>query len=133
MVNHVDLLVLRFRFRRLAPCDSPYVLVLYITTTLTQKQAPNPKKVSAALQAMRRYIPQPESNMGPKLLLFFGISVTHGAVGGGLDAAGAPSARVSVSQLRAIAHHAAGLRPPAANCSPMLVVPIEEESELRRP
>src|SRR5262245_29293012 len=40
----------------LAPCDSPYVLVLYITTTPTQKQAPNPKKVAGALQFLRGVI-----------------------------------------------------------------------------
>jgi hypothetical protein len=59
-------------------------------------QALNPKKVSAALQALRGKIPAGE-HMGPKLLFFFGIVVTHGALGAALMRQQSPLTPVSVS------------------------------------
>jgi hypothetical protein len=59
------------------------VLVLYITTTPTQKQAPNPKKVSAALQTEATKTGAGD-HVKSKLLFILGIVVAHGAVGAGL-------------------------------------------------
>jgi len=59
-------------------------------------QALNPKKVSAALQALRGKNPAGE-HMGAKLLFFFGIVVTHGAVGAALMRQDGPLTHVLVS------------------------------------
>lgn len=70
--------------------------------------------------------------MGPKLLFFFGILVTHGAVGAALLGQESPLTRVSVSscvQSPTPLPYFGQQRELLA----MLVVPIEEESESRRP
>jgi hypothetical protein len=84
---------------RLAVCNSPYVLVLYITTTPDQAQAPNPKKFSGALQVQRRI----EAihalagvKMGRKLLFVLGIVLAHGALAAGWVAQDAPRHRDAV-------------------------------------
>ena len=76
---------------RLALCDSPYVLVLYITTTPTQKQALTPKIFAGALQAHVANIPQPGANMVlsyclySELLLHMALWPPAGCAGGSLS------------------------------------------------
>jgi hypothetical protein len=70
--------------------------------------------------------------MGPKLLFFFGILVTHGAVGAALLGRESPLARAPVSscvQSPAPLPYFVQQRELLA----MLVVPIEEDSEVIRP
>ena len=70
--------------------------------------------------------------MGPKLLFFFGILVTHGAVGAALLGGESPLAGVPVGscvQSPTPLPYFGQQRELLA----MLVVPIEEASELRRP
>ena len=70
--------------------------------------------------------------MGPKLLFFFGILVTHGAVGAALLGQEGPLARVPASscvQTPTPLPYFGQQRELLA----MLVVPIEEEGESRRP
>src|SRR6476620_7667125 len=56
---------------RLAPCESPCVLVLYITTTPMQMQPPNPNFFGGAFQAIRRERRRRESTCGPSYCLFW--------------------------------------------------------------
>ncbi len=70
----------------------PSVLVLYITTTPTQTQAPNPKKVWAAFQPQAR-IQQPGVTMNSKVLIIMGIVVAHGALAAGWVQQEAPQHR----------------------------------------
>src|SRR4051812_32635346 len=63
--------ILSLLLRRLALCDSPYVLVLYITTTPLQTQALTPKIFVPRCKASGAGNPAGEG-MGPKLLFVFG-------------------------------------------------------------